>query len=102
MSISHVVMWHLKGETPAEKAVSAERVKGVLLPLVDTIPQIISMTLHDSVVHEERNADLILVSEFASLDDLQAYQVHPDHEAAAAVIREVTTGRVVGDWVSEN
>jgi hypothetical protein len=26
--------------------------------------------------------------------------VHPDHEAAAAVIREVTTDRVVGDWIS--
>jgi hypothetical protein len=100
MSISHVVMWHLKGDTPAEKAVSAERVRSVLLPLVDTIPQIISMTLHDSVVHEARNADLILMSEFVSLDDLQTYQVHPDHEAAAAVIREVTTARVVGDWIT--
>jgi hypothetical protein len=102
MSVSHVVMWHLKGETPAEKAVSAERVKSVLLPLVETIPEIISMSLHDSVVHEARNADLILLSEFATLDDLQTYQVHPDHEAAAAVIREVTTARVVGDWVSQN
>ncbi|MCF8540815.1 MAG: Dabb family protein [Aurantimicrobium sp.] len=100
MSINHVVMWHLKGETPGEKDESAQRVKGVLLPLVDSIPQIISMTLHDSVVHEARNADLILTSEFASLDDLQAYQVHPDHEAAAAVIREVTTARVVGDWIT--
>ena len=100
MSISHVVMWHLKGDTPAEKAVSAERVRSVLLPLVDTIPHIISMTLHDSVVHEARNADLILLSEFASVEDLRAYQVHPDHEAAAAVIREVTTDRVVGDWIS--
>ena len=100
MSISHVVMWHLKGETAAEKAEGAERVRSALLPLVDTIPQIISMTLHDSVVHEERNADLILMSEFASLDDLHAYQVHPEHEAAAAVIREVTTARVVGDWIT--
>jgi hypothetical protein len=80
--------------------VSVERVKGVLLPLIDTIPQIISMTLHDSVVHEARNADLILLSEFASVEDLQAYQVHPDHEAAVAVIREVTTDRVVGDWIT--
>jgi hypothetical protein len=93
-------MWHLKGDTPAEKAASAERVRSVLLPLVDRIPQIMSMTLHDSVVHEARNADLILLSEFASVEDLRAYQVHPDHEAAAAVIREVTTDRVVGDWIS--
>ena len=100
MSISHVVMWHLKGDTPAEKATSAERVRSVLLPLVDCIPQIMSMTLHDSVVHEVRNADLILLSDCASIEDLLAYQVHPDHEAAAAVIREVTTDRVVGDWIT--
>ena len=100
MSISHVVMWHLKGDTPAEKAKSAERVRRVLLPLADSIPQIMSMTLHDSVVHEARNADLILLSEFASIEDLLAYQVHPDHEAAAAVIRDVTTDRVVGDWIT--
>jgi hypothetical protein len=75
-------------------------VRSVLLPLVDRIPQIMSMTLHDSVVHEARNADLILLSEFASVEDLRAYQVHPDHEAAAAVIRELTTDRVVGDWIS--
>ena len=98
MSIRHVVMWRLAGETPMAKAANAQLVKDALLPLVGKLPQIVSMTLHDNIVDEARNADLILISEFASLEDLQAYQVHPDHVAAAAIIREATTDRVVGDW----
>jgi hypothetical protein len=99
MTIRHVVMWRLRGESAAEKAVHAQSIRDALLPLVGRLPQIVSLTLHDSVVDESRNADLVLFSEFASLDDLQAYQVHPDHLAAAAIIREATTDRVVGDWL---
>ena len=98
MTIRHVVMWQVNGETPEEKATNAQVIRDALLPLLGRIPEIRALRLHDNLVPESRNADIILVSEFDSLEDLRAYQVHPEHEAAAERIRAVSAQRMVGDW----
>ena len=44
--------------------------------------------------------DVAVVASFDDLAGLDAYQVHPEHQAAAAAIRELVTARAAIDWQS--
>jgi hypothetical protein len=46
----------------------------------------------------EGNWHVVLVSDFATADDLAAYQTHPQHVQAAAFIRSVAAGRSCVDY----
>ncbi len=98
--IRHIVMWKLQaeaeGKTKAENAViikeSLEALKGVAPTLVD---------IEVGVNHPETpesNYDVILNCTFNSVEDLNAYQVHPAHQAAAVYIKKVVEARVCVDY----
>jgi heme-degrading monooxygenase HmoA len=42
--------------------------------------------------------DVVLISDFDSMDDVHAYQVHPAHQEVAAYIRSVVSGRAAVDF----
>ena len=46
----------------------------------------------------EDNYDVILNCTFNSVEDLNAYQVHPAHQAAAVYIKKVVEARVCVDY----
>ncbi len=81
--IKHIVMWTLhenaQGKSKAENAIIICK---ELMKLLDTIPQIIRFeTGINSPDAPNGNWDVVLVSEFATMDDLFTYQIHPDHVA---------------------
>ena len=98
--IRHIVMWKLKaeaeGKTKAENALiikeSLEALKGVAPTLVD-----IEVGLNDPETPES-NYDVVLNCTFASVADLNDYQVHPAHQAAAVYIKKVVEERVCVDY----
>lgn len=98
--IRHIVMWKLKaeaeGKTKAENALiikeSLEALKGVAPTLVD-----IEVGLNDPATPES-NYDVVLNCTFASVADLNDYQVHPAHQAAAVYIKKVVEARVCVDY----
>jgi len=78
--IKHVILWKIKDE--ADKASVAQGVKAGLEGLVGVVPGL----LRAQVVIGEMNsctADVMLDSDFESVEALKAYKTHPAHVAVA-------------------
>ena len=96
--IEHVVMW--KFAESAEGRSREENMRIVrerLLALPAVIGEIKFMQIGRDVSHTEMSYDMMLVTRFASLEDLHAYKVHPAHVAVAQYVAKVKTARVVLD-----
>jgi Stress responsive A/B Barrel Domain len=98
--IKHIVFFNLadmaEGKTKLENAVF---IKNELENLKHLIPQIITIEVGiNSPDAPQGNFDLSLYSEFKSMADLDAYQVHPEHKRVAAYIGKVKTDRACVDY----
>ena len=96
--IRHVVMWKFKengeGKTKAENmAIVTER----LYALLPIIPELKKMEIGADISHTDMSMDLMLLTEFDSVEDMHAYAVHPDHKAVSVYVRKVIESRVVLD-----
>ena len=92
--IKHVVMWKFKEENKAE---NMARTKELLLALPALIPELKKMEVHFDVTHSDMSMDLMLDTEFLSVEDMKIYAVHPEHLKVAAFVRNVVESRVVLD-----
>lgn len=95
--IKHIVIWRLRAEDASARAASLRAVKEALEPLATVIAGIRSLTVHGNSAFPETNWDIVLLSEFDSVEALEAYQVHPEHVRAAAIVREHVTERASVD-----
>ncbi len=82
---THVVFFKLKDKSKE----TLEKVKNDLLALKDKIPQIKELEVGIDILQTERSYDVILYSKFESLDEMKAYQVHPEHVKFSEYIRTV-------------
>lgn len=92
--IKHIVFFKLKDRSPE----SIERTAAVLRNMEGKIPQLVSIEVGLDVIHSERSFDIALVTELASLEDLQSYQVHPEHQIVIRHINEVKDVSVSVDY----
>ena len=88
----HVVLARFPDPADADEA--ARRI----LELPHKIDRIRSLSLGRDVLHSERSYDLGWIIELDSLDDLEAYTVHPDHQAVAGWISEHRSDIAVCDF----
>lgn len=96
--IKHIVFWNLSATDAAAREQAAQEIVDAFDGLENRIPELLSISIERNVVESDSNADLALVSEFESLEALDAYLKHPDHEAAAAVSRARVSKRNVIDY----
>ena len=97
--IKHIVMWRLKDEAQGNsKSANAELVKDKLEALQGRIPGLLAVEVGLDVSATEASADVVLYSELEDQAALDAYQVHPEHEAVKAFVGEVTAARWVVDY----
>ncbi|KGE16434.1 Dabb family protein [Paenibacillus wynnii] len=83
--IKHIVFFKLKDRSPESVATTV----AVLRNMEGKIPELLSIEVGTDLLRSERSFDIALVTEVASLEDLQAYQVHPVHKEVIAHINEV-------------
>ena len=96
--IRHVVMWNFKEEAEGNTRLqNMEKVRDALYALVPKIPEIKKMEIGFDEKHTEASMDLMLLTEFDSMEALAIYADHPDHLAVAGFVRAVTEKRVVLD-----
>lgn len=95
--ITHVVMFKVK-EPVSE--VAAE-IKARLMTLPPKIEQIKHYEVGINIVESARAYDLVLISKFADLDALRAYQVHPAHMQELQFIVANTSSIIAADYESE-
>ncbi|MBC8081225.1 MAG: Dabb family protein [Gorillibacterium sp.] len=82
--ITHIVFFRLKDTSPD----GLMRTKKVLMNMDGQIPVLKHIEVGLNVVASERAYDVALVTRFNCLEDLNAYQVHPEHLQVAAFIKE--------------
>jgi len=100
--IRHVVSWKLNGADAAARAEQAATITAALTGLPEVIPQILALDVGSNVAYPESNWDLVLIADYESLADLEAYQVHPDHVAATHVIKPLVASRSNVDFEFES
>ena len=96
--IKHIVTWKLKATDEVGKAAAYTAVAGALMPLASSVPSLVSLTVARNGAYPDTNWDIVLIGEYATFDDLEAYQVHPEHQAAAAIVREHVAERASIDF----
>lgn len=93
--ITHIVFFRLKDQSAANLAAAKEK----LLSMNGKIPQLRHLEVGVDVIRSERSYDLALVTRFDSLEDLQAYQVHPYHEGEILpYMKSVTAASAAVDY----
>jgi hypothetical protein len=98
--IKHIVFFGLAENAAGKtKAENATIIKSELENLKNVIPQI--KMIEVGINHPDApagNTDIALYSEFDSLADLNAYQIHPEHQKVAAYIAKVRISRYAVDY----
>ncbi|WP_341347255.1 Dabb family protein [Paenibacillus sp. FSL H3-0469] len=92
--IKHIVFFKLKDRSRGKVAETV----AVLRNMEGRIPQLLSIEVGADLIHSERSFDIALVTVVASMEDLQAYQVHPAHKEVIAHINEVKELSVAVDY----
>ena len=97
--IRHIVLFRFKEEAEGRtKRENVEATRQMLEALPAKIPLILeSHTFVNAPDTNRENADLMLISDFASREDLDAYMVHPDHQAVVAFMRSLRESRMAID-----
>ena len=90
--IRHIVMWKFRPGTEAEQ----EQFLTALRGLQDVVPQLLRSEVAVNV--GEDNYDAVLVSEFESLEALEAYKNDPRHKAVSQLCKSIRVDRVAVDY----
>lgn len=98
MTITHIVLWKLNGETEEQRTAQFEGIQQKLEALDGVVPSLRSIKLRRNEAYHDANHDIALLAEFDDVAGLEAYQVHPAHVEAAGYVRERVTGRAAADF----
>ncbi len=93
--IKHIVMWKFKdGAAEAEKL----EMKRQLEALKGTVPSLVDIEMGLDLSRKEASMDMVLYSEFQTLEDLAAYAVHPEHLKVVEFVKPLVCDRAVVDY----
>ncbi len=96
--IRHVVMWRFADEAEGRtRQQNMEYIRDRLMALPAIIPQIKRMEIGIDIGRTDKSYDMMLLSEFESMEALAEYRDHPDHMAVSKYVGKVSTARVVAD-----
>jgi len=87
--VTHIVLFKFTDQTNVPVA------KELLLSMEGKIKELQHLEAGVDVIRSERSYDLALVTKFASLADLQAYQVHPYHAGEVVPFMKANCSSVV-------
>lgn len=77
--IRHIVMWNLLGKTPEEKVQNIQRLSQSFESLRGRIPGLIHLEIGVDQSRIDYACDVVLYSEFESVQALENYATHPEH-----------------------
>jgi hypothetical protein len=91
----HIVCWKYKPEVAeAEREEHRRRLKA----LSQLVHGLTRLDVGADVLHLDRSFDTALVAEFDSLEALDAYTVHPEHQTVAGIGRELAEKAISVDF----
>ncbi len=97
--IKHIVMFKLKEEAEGrDKAANTQMLKAMLEALPASIKEIRFFEVGVNFLQASIAYDLVLVSQFESLEALQSYQKHPEHLKVFDFVVKTCENRIVVDY----
>jgi hypothetical protein len=98
--IKHVVMIKLKDYPAAmERKMKLDNIKAELEALPNKISEIKFYEIGINVAVSPVAYDIVLISEFENMKDLNIYREHPEHKRVLDIIAEAKDSSVVVDYV---
>ena len=91
--IRHIVMWKFKSgeEEHMKKFLSELNALNGRLPMIKYMETGINITPNSG-------CDAVLVSDFESMEDLEAYKNHPEHKAVSKLCKSIREARYAVDY----
>jgi len=97
--IKHIVMWKLKEFAEGNnKSENANIIKESLESLEGEISEIKFIEVGININEAKQSYDVVLCSEFESMESLDIYQNHSKHVKAAEFIKKVVEERAAVDY----
>lgn len=93
--IKHIVTWNIKEENKEE---NMKEMKRRLEDLKGKIEEIVDIEVGININKSDAKKDIVLLSEFKSLKDLDIYQNHPLHLEVGKFVKEIAIDRNVVDY----
>jgi hypothetical protein len=97
--IKHVVMWKFKDFAAGNlKEENIEIAVEKLLLLKDLVDEIKFLEVGKNINESDAAYELVLITEFENLSDLEQYQIHSEHEKVKDFIGKTAAKRVLVDY----
>ena len=97
--IKHIVMFKLKGTDSRSEYENAIEAKKRFSKVIENVAELKKgEAVINSTDAPESNYTIALICDFDSIDDLNAYQVHPVHKEFGAFIAGIKTDRACIDY----
>ncbi|MCY1521645.1 Stress responsive A/B Barrel Domain protein [compost metagenome] len=77
--VKHIVMWNLSGDTEQERSKNIQKLKAAFEGIRAEIPGLKTLEIGVDFSNIDYACDVVLYSEFDSLEALQGYANHPAH-----------------------
>lgn len=100
--IRHIVMWNVRGATPAEKAANVERLRRSFHSLRGRVPGLLHLETGVDTSRVDYACDVVLYSEFESQAALDAYATHPEHLRVKQELGDMRIARYQVDYEPED
>lgn len=98
--IKHIVMWNVRGDTPAEKAQGIARLQRSFESLRGRIPGLLCLEIGVDSSRIDYACDVVLYSEFESQAALDAYGTHPEHLRVKNEVADLRIARHQVDYAA--
>lgn len=85
-------------DPPALKAENTAKLKEAIEALMGKVPELLSMEVGNNLSTKAAAYDLVLTSEFNSMEDLDVYRIHPEHKKVLDLLYEVYEETAVVDY----
>jgi len=96
--IRHIVMWNVRGDTPADKARGIAQLQRSFASLRGRIPGLLHLEIGVDVSRVDYACDVVLYSEFENQAALDAYGCHPEHLRVKNELADLRTARHQVDY----
>ena len=93
--IKHVVMWKFKADVAEADRLEMKR---QLEALQGVVPTLLKIEVGMDLSGKPAAMDMVLCTEFQSLEDLQAYATHPEHQKVVGFVKPLVCDRAVVDY----
>ena len=96
--VRHIVMWRVRGDTPQERAAACHKVKAAFDGLRGRIDGMTHIEVGIDVSDVDYACDVVLLSEFRSMNDLKSYTAHPEHLRVRSELGDLRVSRHQVDY----